>query len=302
MPDGLDATPEHDVFSQYGRLIIEEGIRKDEARRAPHDQLFSLQETKLQEPSKDRTEFVPLPAPKPGQLQVGILGAGAGGLYTAMILQRLSIPFEILEAQDRTGGRLYTHHFIAKDKDGKPLPHQPKHDYYDVGAMRFPKTNIMKRLFHLFDHLDLTTENKKLIDYYFVCDEAFKMHNGIRKYVKDVKAHSTDPDKVDPFGFAIDHGGDVNDDFIYPGYSSLYNDAIKPFTTALTNDTKPNAKPAGAGWRKLMRFDQFSTRSYMSQCLKYDMNAINWMETMSYSTGWYDQSLAETVLEDMVLS
>ena len=53
---------------------------------------------------------------------VGILGAGVGGLYTALILQSLGIPFEIIEGSDRIGGRLYTHKFEHK-KAGK-------YDYY----------------------------------------------------------------------------------------------------------------------------------------------------------------------------
>jgi len=48
-----------------------------------------------------------------------------------------------------------------------------------------------------------------------------------------------------------------------------------------------------------MSFDMYSTRAYMSDCLKYSRTSINWMETMTYSTGFYDQALSETVFEDM---
>jgi len=51
---------------------------------------------------------------------VGILGAGVGGLYTALILDSLDIKYEILEASDRTGGRLFTYRF----------PSGKKYDYY----------------------------------------------------------------------------------------------------------------------------------------------------------------------------
>lgn len=37
--------------------------------------------------------------------------SGIRGLYTALILKDLGIPYEILEASSRVGGRLYTHHF-----------------------------------------------------------------------------------------------------------------------------------------------------------------------------------------------
>ncbi|KAG2121986.1 uncharacterized protein EDB93DRAFT_1300094, partial [Suillus bovinus] len=86
---------------------------------------------------------------------VGILGAGVGGLYTALMLDSLGINYEILEASDRTGGRLFTYKF----QDGG------EYDYYDVGAMRFPlpqkdkdgnyKTGIMKRLGDLINYSKL---------------------------------------------------------------------------------------------------------------------------------------------------
>ena len=54
-----------------------------------------------------------------------------------MILDVLNIPglsYEILEADNRVGGRVYTHKFS-----------DAPHDYYDVGAMRFPDIPIMAK-------------------------------------------------------------------------------------------------------------------------------------------------------------
>jgi NAD(P)-binding Rossmann-like domain len=53
----------------------------------------------------------------PRHLRVGIIGAGASGLYTAMILRDLGIQYEILEANKIVGGRLFTHHFGEKPND-----------------------------------------------------------------------------------------------------------------------------------------------------------------------------------------
>ena len=47
---------------------------------------------------------------------------------------QLDVDYQILEASDKIGGRLLTHHFSEE-----------RHDYYDVGAMRFPNNGIMKR-------------------------------------------------------------------------------------------------------------------------------------------------------------
>ena len=75
--------------------------------------------------------------------KVCIIGAGVAGLFTAMTIDYLNekvpgldMQYEILEAakEDRFGGRLYTHKFSEK-----------VHDYYDVGAMRFPDISIMER-------------------------------------------------------------------------------------------------------------------------------------------------------------
>lgn len=51
---------------------------------------------------------------KPENQIVGILGGGVGGLYAAMMLESVGVPYEILEARDRVGGRLFTYKF----KDG----------------------------------------------------------------------------------------------------------------------------------------------------------------------------------------
>jgi hypothetical protein len=54
----------------------------------------------------------------PGELLVGIIGAGAAGLYTAMILDDLGIKYEILEGSDRIGGRIFTHDFNKEPTKG----------------------------------------------------------------------------------------------------------------------------------------------------------------------------------------
>ncbi|KAG8866979.1 hypothetical protein FRB98_004428, partial [Tulasnella sp. 332] len=165
MAPPIAPAPDHDVFSLYARLLVEEHIPEEETV-GPVPQgggtsglplAPSQSETTSIQPST--LQFVPIKAVDK-EPQVCILGAGAGGLYAAMMLKSLGIPFEILEARNRTGGRLYTHKFIKKDEKGDPLLDQPKHDYYDVGSMRYPKTNIMKRLFHLFDLLKLTGKRK----------------------------------------------------------------------------------------------------------------------------------------------
>ncbi len=94
--------------------------------------------TKLNDASPGRHDVLPI-APKlrdnlqdqtPYQGRICIIGAGAAGLYLAMMLKFLGITnVDILEANNRVGGRCYT-----KYLDGNGYPH----NYYDIGAMRIP--------------------------------------------------------------------------------------------------------------------------------------------------------------------
>lgn len=61
-------------------------------------------------------------------LKVGIIGAGAAGLYAAILLESLGIEYDIHEASDRIGGRIFTHRFDQEAWD-KSTPEDP--DYYD---------------------------------------------------------------------------------------------------------------------------------------------------------------------------
>jgi cation diffusion facilitator CzcD-associated flavoprotein CzcO len=67
-------------------------------------------------------------APSIGPLSVGIIGAGAAGLYAAMILESLGIDYEILESSQRIGGRIFTHRF-DEEAWNKSMPGEP--DYYN---------------------------------------------------------------------------------------------------------------------------------------------------------------------------
>lgn len=85
-------------------------------------------------------ESAPVPRLNDGE-KVCIVGAGASGLYLAHLLTKASIPYDMLEASDRVGGRVYTYDF--------PSDPTTAHNYYDVGAMRIPDVPAMKMYFPL---------------------------------------------------------------------------------------------------------------------------------------------------------
>jgi hypothetical protein len=76
------------------------------------------------------TNYTKKVTPKDVPLKVGIIGAGAAGLYAAMLLDSLGIDYDIHEASDRIGGRIFTYHFDQETWD-KSTPSDPAYyDYY----------------------------------------------------------------------------------------------------------------------------------------------------------------------------
>lgn len=167
--------------------------------------------------------MVELKGPK---FSVGIIGAGMAGLYTAMILESLNIPCEILEASDRVGGRVYTHRF-SNDPG----------DYYDAGAMRFPDTPAMGRTFRLFLQLGIEKKEHVTFEKYLLTAgkkrtethereyqrQQFQKHGDLIPYFikgKNTPSYFNDslvvanPDpprkeQVDPYSFSTVNGGTV---------------------------------------------------------------------------------------------
>jgi len=103
---------------------------------------------------------------------VAIIGAGVAGLRTAMLLQERGIPYKIFEASGRPGGRLFTYKFPPKPPDNP----QGAHDFYDVGAMRFPNNDASKKTFELFEELGLTSKGK-VVEYIMSIDENIRFYN-----------------------------------------------------------------------------------------------------------------------------
>jgi monoamine oxidase len=279
-----------DAYALYGRFLIQKINQKLKPRvSGPGPVILPT-----------HSGFHPPPPPR-HRRPVGILGAGAGGLYAALILEDLGIPYHIIEARDRVGGRLFTHKF--PDDTGEP------YNYYDVGAMRFPKIASMQRVFALFDYPPLNRDGialkRKLQHYIFASGKAFYDYN-------DVTVRQSEVPPGDPFK-ASQVIKDVNPDpYIAAGTSAIVDDVIRPFATGILKDLKKHLdfdKFHGPGWVYMQGYDLYSTRAYMST--KYlpsprlpnlpatplPTDVVNWCETFDKSTGWYDRALTETVLE-----
>ena len=219
-------------------------------------------------------------SPKQGSLpehsKVCIVGAGVSGLYIAMILDDLAIPglsYQVLEASARVGGRLYTHHFS-----------DALHDYYDIGAMRFPKIKIMDRTFDLFQRLRVNQ-----IPYFY--DYGSVKTPSRYNDIVSIKGGQPPADN-DTYKVSIQNGGSVPDATIKKGVDAILEEAFGPYKEALKKDWKQ-------GFAKLMNEDKYSTRQYLGERMatKYDFYSVQWMETINTASGLFDQAFSESVID-----
>lgn len=71
-----------------------------------------------------------VPTPSGTPLKVGIIGAGAAGLYAAILLDSLGIEYDIHEVSDRIGGRIYTYRFDQDTWANSTSADPAYYDYY----------------------------------------------------------------------------------------------------------------------------------------------------------------------------
>ncbi|KAI1823253.1 hypothetical protein F4861DRAFT_540125 [Xylaria intraflava] len=215
-----------------------------------------------------RSQFRPTPFPVSAK-KVCIVGAGITGLYIALILDTLALPnisFDFFEASDRVGGRCMTHNFS-----------EAPHDYYDVGAMRFPRIEVMRRTFDLFNRT-----NTETIPYYLSKDTVncpMLFHN-----TRILKSNVTPDWTTNPF--RVDG---VTDTYAKRNPGEIMAEVLKEYVDAL-NDNPTE------GFKKLMTVDQYSVREYLSQKTQYnDYRGIEYLETFSGSTTSFNGSFSEKV-------
>ncbi|KAF8810968.1 FAD/NAD(P)-binding domain-containing protein [Phlegmacium glaucopus] len=216
---------------------------------------------------------------------VAIIGAGVAGLRTAKLLQDMGIPYKIFEASDRPGGRIFTYEFASKP----PTNPKGKHDYYDVGAMRFPKNDANKKTFELFEELDLSS---KMMKYVFSNDENIRYYNGIKTTVVVANTAGDHFNDEVPEEYLNKEYIDLRGNKVF-GVNACTAAAYDPFRKALIEDFHK-------GWEELMKYDWASTRSYLTQEKKYPFSVVHWMENRSSGTGAFDRAFSETILSSLL--
>ncbi|KZS87731.1 hypothetical protein SISNIDRAFT_470756 [Sistotremastrum niveocremeum HHB9708] len=277
----------HNVFAQRGRYIQKKHITELE-RHPAFRNLPALENLKSQL-RDSRLHKVPYIRADPDARDdtssdssssdesahvVGIIGAGMAGLYTAMILKSLGIKYKILEGSDRLGGRMFTHHF----------PGTGKYDYYDVGAMRFPDTQWMKRTFDLVRNRGL--QGLEFIPYLLKSDHTFNCYNG--SSVVDLSKDPVDPFKVSTYVSTSDYANPLK-------ARAIIGDALEePRQLFRDNDLETAIK---------LLFEQYDSYSMRAWLLVKNptltSSDLHWIQTVGASTGTFDRGLADVVLDSV---
>ncbi|EKM51231.1 uncharacterized protein PHACADRAFT_213099 [Phanerochaete carnosa HHB-10118-sp] len=253
-----------------------------ETRLPPHH--FDTDKYLRPDDSDDSKAVIPVVSGAEG---VGIIGGGIGGLYAALLLEDSDIKYTIYEADNRIGGRLYTY-------SGFP-DRRTVYDYYDVGAMRFPDTPIMKPVFDLFRLLRL-----KLLDYYLVDRNS----NSTRCFNDIVRQRGEGP--ILPQDYNIYN---VPQYWGKHGVHKNVENVVRPFKDRLKYDQENGTHD---GWALMMKYDVWSMRAYMAgnrsdedkdldslDLIPYPLEVVEWCETFDHSTSSYDKALTEVVLDSL---
>ncbi|KAL9626692.1 MAG: hypothetical protein Q9204_007110, partial [Flavoplaca sp. TL-2023a] len=190
----------------------------------------------------------------PPDTKIGIIGAGYAGLYSALILDHLGVAYDILEASPRPGGRVLTHYFSTR-----------KHDYYDIGAMRFPNVPPMQRTFDLFKRTGVP-----LIDYLLKGENTPKRYNGITVFPPKDGATV----EQDPFNVSVSKGGIVPDERMKT-IGQVLEEAFAPLKDALKRGDAESFK-------LFEELDKYTVRGYLHEKI---------------ATGLFDLAFTEAVID-----
>lgn len=247
------------------------------------------------------------PLARTADLTVAIVGGGISGLYTAWICQHLGISWHIYEANpERLGGRLYTYWFDESSASEDPV----RHDYYDIGAMRYPYTPVMDRTFRV-----LEATNTKKGDY-LITDRLGKQPTRYND-ITQLPCHNPElePGRPhwDPFSVSKTNNGPIPDDTVRDP-DLILNDAYGRFRDKIKravetprldcesfDDWRIRKEAASArAWDFLLKHDRFSLRDYLTFVEGETFETTHWLETLNAGTGWFDEAFTENVLESLV--
>ena len=203
-------------------------------------------------------------------LNVGIIGGGISGLYSALLLQKYvpDVKVTIFEASGRLGGNIYTYNFSSE-------PNQ----YFEAGAMRIPLVEGHIPVFSLINYLNekVPKDPIQLIDYFYSCP------SGNRVLVNGTKQKDG---RVMNIEYANKHCSEL-------GFPTDSDKASLLLERALAPVIKELAADFNATMEKYMHV---SLHNYLSKDLGWSDSKIDYVEVMTCQTSFFQRGLLEIIL------
>ncbi|RUS13692.1 hypothetical protein BC937DRAFT_94916 [Endogone sp. FLAS-F59071] len=258
----------------------EAGVSLDNLR----SQYYQPLRQTIQDIQKDYVDQISNQGPRqPGDMHVGVIGAGMAGLLSAYILKKAGFKVTVFEVDDRVGGRVHTHYF-DKSKNWQ---------YGDLGAMRLPCTTEHQRVFNVIDELNkVNKENEdrkiELIDYILENDDGRTFFNNTKAKDKTIMTNKYAKDHPFELGF---HLGPLPLD-IQTIWDSILQYFLPHFQQSFRN-----------GLQFLMQFDTYSVREFIVHpppLLKLPLENVKveqFMEGYTSATGLFRLGIVDTILE-----
>ncbi|ANW22486.1 flavin monoamine oxidase family protein [Streptomyces clavuligerus] len=154
--------------------------------------------------------------------KVTVIGAGIAGLVAAYELERLGHQVQIIEGSQEVGGRIHTHHFAGRGRNGP---------FAELGAMRIPSAHRLT--LHYIAELGLQNQVHEFRTL-FSDDAAYLATSG--GYLRVREAHRT---LVAEFAARLPHRNYRDDTLLFGAWLDASIRAIAPrhFCAGLSGDT-----------------------------------------------------------------
>ncbi|VTT72283.1 unnamed protein product [Fusarium fujikuroi] len=210
---------------------------------------------------------------------IGIVGAGVAGLYSALLLQEKGYTVKIFEAADRVGGRVQTHHFTTDENQ-----------YYEAGAMRIPVTKLQDTIFSLIRYVNSherlpQTMAIRLIDY--ICH-----HEGNYSYFGSTISRLPVTDVTPASAGWID----VPEPYQNRSAGDLLNSALEELTQGLDNDFNDRIE------RIVKNYDQCTLRCYLIEHKNWPPSVVSFLEATLFYPNAFSCSIIDACIKNLHFS
>ncbi|GFF26123.1 putative flavin-containing amine oxidase [Aspergillus lentulus] len=181
-------------------------------------------------------------------MEIGIVGAGVSGLYTALLLQREGHRVTLYEAGSHIGGRIYTHRF-------QPL-NSNEDIYFEAGAMRMPRSSLHSRVYQFIRYLNTHGRHEDKIE---LIPYVLEQRNNIA-FIRNRKVNVDDPTLAVECGLPAEYQG--------KSARQLLGEAVTPWLSLLHKDFQ-------TGFGQLMKLDEIQTNQYDLSCTEIMMQNLD---------------------------